>query len=727
MATDPAVRSILRILSASSESPTPVGTGFLVADRHALTCAHVVNEALGRDPYCPDRPTVAIPFDLAATAGTAHRRVANVIAWHPASRAPVPGQLVDIALLELAASDTTVPSLHLSRPSQASPPGYQGWAFGFPDLGDTGVWAKGALAGQQWNDYFQINDVGEPAIAGGFSGGPFLDEGQVRVIGMVVARHRHFPVSYLIPAATLTAVVDQAVGAPLTLALDNPLIVAPAAPWIATAIGARGHVGQVSAQLRRLLVDPRLLPQWACNGREFEVAMQQEPPPDLIYCYAQLNPAGHLLLGKYDDLPPDHAGLSDLVRRLRDPAHTGRKPLLWLHLITDREAALDPDTLASLRPLVHLLVVQRAPADDLERSLQDTLDALAAMAKREEEPAAILDRLGPAAGVHYWLGAPRLRLAPADPKGAMIAEIRAVLIRVLLGRAEEKGRLRNAVDRAPPKSLLLYALCGDDQSCVHELPEQARRFIEHLNPRAQVEPRPIPFLLHPDRIAAADFRGQLKQDLNVYPGRTYQQALGECFAVPANADTLAVLALSWLLEVPPDLTVDRLAGALVAWREAMTTTLNQREIPNGLRILCGACIQWPDGWPQRHEHTAQAVQTRLDDDLLWGNSDAAQVYPIQMTRPLDVLTAPDLSAFYGSDRDLRRRLGIPTLIGACAANLPPPSGAPTTDERRVVEALGDYLLRRTGGRFEPTAELIYAEYKTGYADFQNALNGSDPA
>ncbi len=148
---------------------------------------------------------------------------------------------------------------------------------------------------------------------------------------MVVARSDYFPVSYLIPAATLLAVLDQAVGASLTIALDNPLIVAPAAPRLAHAIRARGHVGQVSAQLRRLLVDPRLQPQWACDGRELEVALQQEPGPDLIYCYAQLDPAGRLLLGKHDGLSPDYADLSGLIRWLRDPARAGRKPLLWVH------------------------------------------------------------------------------------------------------------------------------------------------------------------------------------------------------------------------------------------------------------------------------------------------------------------------------------------------------------------------------------------------------------
>src|SRR5712692_5372912 len=35
----------------------PVGAGFLVSPRLLLTCAHVVNQALGRDDDSPERPT----------------------------------------------------------------------------------------------------------------------------------------------------------------------------------------------------------------------------------------------------------------------------------------------------------------------------------------------------------------------------------------------------------------------------------------------------------------------------------------------------------------------------------------------------------------------------------------------------------------------------------------------------------------------------------------------
>ena len=93
--------------------------------------------------------------------------------------------------------------LPLLRPDSAVPSGYQGYGFGFPRRGNSGIWAKGELSGHQYCGWRQIDDIGGMAIDAGFSGCPFLDAAQQRVIGMVVARHNRFPVSYLIPVETL--------------------------------------------------------------------------------------------------------------------------------------------------------------------------------------------------------------------------------------------------------------------------------------------------------------------------------------------------------------------------------------------------------------------------------------------------------------------------------------------------------------------------------------------
>lgn len=200
---------IVRILASRPGKPVPVGAGFLVSDRYALTCAHVVNESLRLDAYTADWPAALVFFDLPGgaedpSAATQAPLTACVIAWHPAREPPQQGQPEDIAVLELAHPCAAERALALLRPASATvPPGYQGYAYGFPERGDTGIWAKGELSGHQHYGWRQVDDLAGPAIAAGFSGCPFLDAAQERALGMVVARHGQFPVSYLIPVAVL--------------------------------------------------------------------------------------------------------------------------------------------------------------------------------------------------------------------------------------------------------------------------------------------------------------------------------------------------------------------------------------------------------------------------------------------------------------------------------------------------------------------------------------------
>src|SRR5262249_18010427 len=93
--------AIVRILGPTGQ---PVGVGALVTDRHIITCAHVVNAALGlspRDQRRPDR-SVALDFPLVRPAGTGEPPVlrATVECWLPPPREGATGD--DIAGLALA-------------------------------------------------------------------------------------------------------------------------------------------------------------------------------------------------------------------------------------------------------------------------------------------------------------------------------------------------------------------------------------------------------------------------------------------------------------------------------------------------------------------------------------------------------------------------------------------------------------------------------------------------
>jgi hypothetical protein len=93
----------VRVLVKGSDRTA--GVGFLVTDRHIVTCAHVVNVALGRDRYEQGEPgdgaRIQVEFPKLAEADDTPSRNCRVDAWKPPSRTGASGD--DIAGLTLLA------------------------------------------------------------------------------------------------------------------------------------------------------------------------------------------------------------------------------------------------------------------------------------------------------------------------------------------------------------------------------------------------------------------------------------------------------------------------------------------------------------------------------------------------------------------------------------------------------------------------------------------------
>jgi hypothetical protein len=178
-----------------------VGAGFLVGERHILTCAHVVAGALGVADDTPEKPQDLVSLDVPRVA-PGKLLFARVVLWRP----PRTDGGDDIAGLEL-----------LDDPphgAQAAPLAQVEdlWehpfrAFGFPRGQDTGVWATGRLLGRQLTDWVQIEDVKETgfAVEPGFSGTPVWDPQVEAVVGMVVAAEKrmNLKTAFAIPVDVL--------------------------------------------------------------------------------------------------------------------------------------------------------------------------------------------------------------------------------------------------------------------------------------------------------------------------------------------------------------------------------------------------------------------------------------------------------------------------------------------------------------------------------------------
>ena len=182
-----------------------VGIGFLVSEQYALTCAHVVAEALLISSTTPTIPEGEIKVDFPLLNST-DKFSATVVCWHPESVLDSEEAREDIAVLKLENLPPSVQPTRLILSENLSNNPFK--VFGCPAGVPFGVWATGVLSEQNAKQWFQLEDtkVTGYAIEAGFSGSPVWDEQLQGVVGMVVAadcKRETARVAFMIPTQIL--------------------------------------------------------------------------------------------------------------------------------------------------------------------------------------------------------------------------------------------------------------------------------------------------------------------------------------------------------------------------------------------------------------------------------------------------------------------------------------------------------------------------------------------
>lgn len=165
-----------------------VGLGFAVDRTHVVTCAHVVNTALGRrDRVDGTRPSpddrVGVRFPWGDWPGEHGTLIASMAGW--AAAAPHVSDAGDLAVLEL--NTDVPPHVKALRPRRYSNDMHvQMWG---PQEGRTGGGhVTGKLLGEIPGGRIQINAVhGRFRVRPGFSGGPVWDPRTGGVVGILQA------------------------------------------------------------------------------------------------------------------------------------------------------------------------------------------------------------------------------------------------------------------------------------------------------------------------------------------------------------------------------------------------------------------------------------------------------------------------------------------------------------------------------------------------------------
>ena len=185
----------LAVIRVYDQSQRVIGTAFLVDDTRALTCAHVIQDALGISDEIDlsSPPTIQIDFPLLTQQKICFARVTYF------------NLEKDIAGIEL----TSNPPLG-AQPVRLVIPDDELWEHAFRAFGFSmpeGVWASGVLRGKNAEGWVQIEDTKSTGynIQPGFSGAPVWDEELQAVIGMVVAADKNINIkaAFCIPCELL--------------------------------------------------------------------------------------------------------------------------------------------------------------------------------------------------------------------------------------------------------------------------------------------------------------------------------------------------------------------------------------------------------------------------------------------------------------------------------------------------------------------------------------------
>ena len=191
-----------------------VGVGFLVGKQRVLTCAHVVNAALGLDQRNQDQPTKALYVEFTRIKPDLERK-ANVVQWIPPLTAgATPNGKFDVAGLELTEeAPRAAKPLRFATPrphSQVDVFGYPTQPAARPD----GGWVLGHLLRPVDSGLLQIDSDQDGALRAqpGYSGSPVINEAG-RVVGMLatasILPSQHD--CYAIPPAWLRGAWPEAV------------------------------------------------------------------------------------------------------------------------------------------------------------------------------------------------------------------------------------------------------------------------------------------------------------------------------------------------------------------------------------------------------------------------------------------------------------------------------------------------------------------------------------
>jgi energy-coupling factor transporter ATP-binding protein EcfA2 len=234
----------LALVRIFNSEKTAVGAGLLVGEKQIVTCAHVINSALGRPKDAKDTPSDGVNLDFPLVAGTRDEVLTAIVAhWQPME----PDEVGDIAVLELSDPTPECAQPVRLRLIEDDLWGHKASVCGFRAGYAQGIWVESELRGGVGGGLLQMDGVHLSGyrVEWGFSGAPVRDLKLDAVVGIVAQADYEAKTAFIIPTRTLLAECPS-----LAVTLPSPTTVMEGYVFISYSREDKVLVGRLQADLQ---------------------------------------------------------------------------------------------------------------------------------------------------------------------------------------------------------------------------------------------------------------------------------------------------------------------------------------------------------------------------------------------------------------------------------------------------------------------------------------------
>lgn len=296
---------------------------------------------------------------------------------------------------------------------------------------------------------------------------------------------------------------------------------------------------------------------------------------------------------------------------------------------------------------------------------------------------------------YLWINSRSLRLTTNSEYITQSGQLRAALLRIMLGRAELKKNIGGDILNSKNlnnRAMLSYVATGMSSSCPFDVPAQIRHFVEFRDSEHSLQVLPYWFHLSPfETEDEFDIYGAIDQVFSesfLNGSWEVNTVLRKVLKKRGMEHADCCIALNWMIRLPEE-QLNNLDTWVQQWQEVLCDNFAD-EVPQRTVVVSALCIE------VNKSETLATVHTTVNKALR--NSHNCEVRRINNRRPLGSLEAEEISDFLIDQPSWRQKLEI-------------------DDHDIDPDEYAEWIVEKTDGAFEETVTQIWQEYRQGYSNY----------